>query len=206
MRSMRVVFVTDIYGVNDGVRTIVTHLENGGADVSVVSPYRDDNLNFISEEQAYMTFLELCGHENYYRKVLASIEQHDCNVLIGCSAGASAAWFACSRLADNNIEHLLCFYPTRIRKYLRDKPNIPATIIFPSEEDLFSVDALARVLNKIQSVHCYTTAYQHGFLNPAVENYAKEALTLFFEDEDLLSSFYKPEAFRRKLGKILTRH
>ena len=35
LRSMRVAFCTDIYGVNDGVQTIVTLLEEGAADVFV---------------------------------------------------------------------------------------------------------------------------------------------------------------------------
>ncbi len=196
---MRIALITDIYGVNSGVLGIATRIREFGAEVYLVSPYVKNNLEFSSEKQAYAAFVDLCGHENYSNLVLDTIEHHGCNIVIGASAGASAAWLACSRLAENEIDHLLFFYPTRIRKYLHFAPNVPTTIIFPIAEELFSVESLASDLSEKEQVHCIKTIFKHGFLNPSSMNFNCEGYTLFFEDDELLSLLSVPARYREKL-------
>ncbi len=200
---MRIAFITDIYGVNNGVRAITSRLQKIGADVSLVSPYRKEDLQFTSEKQAYTTFLELCGHDNYCSKVLDTIENDSCNILLGSSAGASAAWLACSRQSAKSIDHLLCFYPTRIRKYLQNIPEIPTTVIFPEYEELFPVDTLIDILRKNELVQCVKTPFPHGFLNPSGNSFNHDAFTLFFGKDELLALLNMPKRYRNMLMGII---
>ena len=66
---MRVLIVTDIFGVTAAVLSLASSFDANQVHVEVVDPYDGTEKSFIDEQSAYETFLAHCGHDRYFHKV-----------------------------------------------------------------------------------------------------------------------------------------
>ena len=170
---MRVLIVTDIFGVTAAVLSLANALMAERAHVEVVDPYDGKEKSFSHEQSAYDAFLANCGHDSYFRKVQNAISSSlEELVIIGFSAGASAAWRNMESDWQSNILHFVGFYPGQIRYHLHITPKYPCTIVFPNREEHFDVYDVSGILNEIDNVQCIITDYGHGFMNPLSHQYS----------------------------------
>jgi len=170
---MRVLIVTDIFGVTAAVLSLANVLMAERAQVEVVDPYDGKEKSFSHEQSAYDAFLANCGHDSYFRKVQDAISSSlEELVIIGFSAGASAAWRNMESDWQSNILHFVGFYPGQIRYHLHITPKYPCTIVFPNREEHFYVNDVSGILNEIDNVQCIITDYGHGFMNPLSHQYS----------------------------------
>lgn len=170
---MRVLIVTDIFGVTASVLSLANALMAERAQVEVVDPYDGKEKSFSREQSAYDAFLANCGHDSYFRKVQNAISSSlEELVIIGFSAGASAAWRNMESDWQSNILHFVGFYPGQIRYHLHIAPKYPCTIVFPKREEHFDVNDVSGILNEIDNVQCIITDYGHGFMNPLSHQYS----------------------------------
>jgi len=170
---MRVLIVTDIFGVTASVLSLANVLMAERAQVEVVDPYDGKEKSFSHEQSAYDAFLANCGHDSYFRKVQNAISSSlEELVIIGFSAGASAAWRNMESDWQSNILHFVGFYPGQIRYPLHITPKYPCTIVFPNREEHFDVYDVSDILNEIDNVQCIITDYGHGFMNPLSHQYS----------------------------------
>ena len=77
--------------------------------------------------------------------MLKSLSETRSDVVVGFSAGASAAWCAIAEYTTVFSGHLVCFYPTRMRKYVDKVPKCATTLVVPESEH--SVDDIE--MNKL---------------------------------------------------------
>lgn len=177
---MRVIIATDIFGVTEAILMLAHSLRNQQVSVSVVDPYDGVEQAFTDEHSAYQAFLSSCGHDNYVRKVehaiSASTEQF---VILGFSAGASAAWRLMNCSFKSKLLHFIGFYPGQIRNHLDIVPKYPCTVIFPDHEQHFSVSELSGILAKNDNVFCIHTEFGHGFMNPSSLQYSNSGADTF---------------------------
>lgn len=171
---MKVMLVADIYGFTEGVEQLCGAFEHGGAAVFSLSPYQRVE-KFCDEQDAYDHFITECGHRTYAEMVRRTMVTERPNVVIGFSAGASASWLASSWIEEIPVQHLVCYYPTRIRKYLEQPPAFPTTIIFPERESHFGVDELISQLDLYDNIACLKTTLNHGFMNRESSSYSGQA-------------------------------
>jgi dienelactone hydrolase len=170
---MRVLIVTDIFGVTASVLSLANVLMAERAQVEVVDPYDGKEKSFSHEQSAYDAFLANCGHDSYFRKVQNAISSSlEDLVIIGFSAGASAVWRNMESDWQSNILHFVGFYPGQIRYHLHITPKYPCTIVFPNREEHFDVNDVSGILNEIDNVQCIITDYGHGFMNPLSHQYS----------------------------------
>lgn len=177
---MQVFIVTDIFGRTDEIDWLERTICQQGANVAVIDPYQGKQQIFSDEAQAYQTFLQSCGHRQYSLQIKTAITTaNDDVVILGFSVGAFAAWLAVDRLVNDNLRHLVGFYPSQIRKSLAVMPGCPVTLLFPKSEQHFEVGAVITQLDKIAQVSTYSTDFYHGFMNPLSVNYSSLAVDGF---------------------------
>jgi dienelactone hydrolase len=184
-----VIIITDIYGVTDAVNTLREELCAGGVSVIVLDPYGGFIKSFADEQMAYQAFTLECGHQQYVAQVLDTLKGlQGKTVLLGFSAGASAAWKAVDQL-ESNVRHVIGFYPSQIRNHLDVQPICPVTLVFPSFEQHFDVESCIAQVAKLEQVQCIQTKYLHGFMNPLSVNFNAQGSSFFNRslcDVDLL--------------------
>lgn len=176
---MKVILVPDIFGDGVHLSRLIEHLKSNGFSVTIVSPYKS-LFSFKSEEEAYQCYLTESGHDDYYRKLLNVIEQEtEAFVLLGFSAGASAAWRAVSNLQHQNLKGFLGFYPGQIRNYLDLSPKSDTRLVFPKQEKHFDVNKVISSLSNKQKVVCEMTPFEHGFMNENSPGFNEEGAKLY---------------------------
>ena len=89
---MKVVIVTDIFGLCASTDNLVSFLSDLSAKVTVIDPYQGERHFFTNEAEAYRTFTRKCGHDDYLAIAKASLSKVEPKLVIGLSAGASVVW------------------------------------------------------------------------------------------------------------------
>jgi len=174
-----VIILTDIYGVTEAVNTLKEELCADAVSVIVLDPYDGFIKNFADEKLAYQAFLQECGHQQYAAKVLDTLKGLQGQiVLLGFSAGASAAWKAVD-LLESKVSHVIGFYPSQIRNHLEVQPLCPVTLIFPRYEKHFNVESCIAQATKLEQVQCLQSEYLHGFMNPLSVNFNAQGSSYF---------------------------
>ncbi|WP_375056817.1 dienelactone hydrolase family protein [Zobellella sp. DQSA1] len=200
--SMRVLIVTDIFGITAAVLSLASSLRDKQVHVEVVEPYDGTEKSFIDDQSAYETFLANCGHDRYFRKVKnvisSSLEEL---VIIGFSAGASAAWRTMELDWQPKLLHFIGFYPGQIRNYLDITPKYPCTIVLPNREEHFSVSEVSSVLKEIDNVHCIHTELGHGFMNPLSYHFSNAGADAFNKVINQASKLADVATLRRLLQR-----
>ncbi len=178
---MYLVIVTDIFGVNKSIRELQQASAKEFERVTIVDPYSGLDKEFKSEADAYSFFNNNCGHDYFLQKLNDAIKTiKDKIILVGFSAGASAAWRAVNLKQNFNVNHLLAFYPGQIRNHLELQPICNVSIIFPNIETHFNVDDCIEILEKNTQIDCRKNAQLHGFMNPFSNNYSADEAAKFF--------------------------
>jgi len=177
--STNVIILTDIYGITEALTCLKKSLTSDKVKVAVLDPYAGVIQHFADEALAYRAFSKECGHEAYVALALNAIEAARGKViLLGFSAGASAAWKAIDGL-DHRLTHFIGFYPSQIRNHLEVKPLCPVTLVFPRQEVHFNVASIIATVSVSEQVCCIKTVYCHGFMNPLSTNFNNEAAIFF---------------------------
>lgn len=172
--------VADIFGQTEALDALAADLAPNATSVRIVAPYGGSAPHFSSSDDAYAAFLEHCGHDAYLARVRSALQDtEEPLLLVGFSAGASAAWRAVNQDTSGKICRFVGFYPTRIRHHLDITLHVPTMLIFPSMEAFFSVDDLIAELTFFSLVSCLRTEYAHGFMNPASSGFDPAAHTTF---------------------------
>jgi dienelactone hydrolase len=202
MGSMRVLILTDIFGLTAAVLWLASSLRDKQIIVEVVDPYDGADKAFINEQSAYESFLANCGHDSYFRKVENAISSSlEELVIIGFSAGASAAWRVMECDLKPKILHFIGFYPGQIRNYLNITPKYPCTIVLPNHEEHFSVSEVSSILTEIDNVHCIHTEFGHGFMNPLSYYYSNVGADAFNKVINQASKLADVATLRRLLQR-----
>ena len=198
-----VIIITDVFGITDAVSTLREALCADAANVKVLDPYDGLIKNFANEKLAYQAFLQECGHPQYVAKVLDTLKGlQGQTVLLGFSAGASAAWKAVD-LLESNVSHVIGFYPSQIRNYLDVQPLCPVTLVFPSYEKHFDVELCIAQAAKLEQVQCIQSEYLHGFMNPLSVNFNAQGSSFFNRYISDVSLLKDVVALRQKLSSGL---
>lgn len=172
---MNIIIIPEIYGKTAALEDLANSL-----DATIIDPYQGTAKSFVDEAQAYQCFIDECGHQAYTALVKSAIESIEGQVIVlGFSAGASAAWKATECFDDDKITHVIGFYPSQIRHHLDVKPACPVTMIFPQCESHFDVDQVIQSVSESAAVECVKTAFKHGFMNPLSTNYNDNAFAAF---------------------------
>jgi len=168
---MRIIVVTDIFGQTPALLNLAESIK---AD-SIIDPYSGEDKNFINEASAYEYFSTHVGLDNYVEllttELAASTEQI---ILIGFSIGASAIWQLSAEHAMKDVtgvKQAICFYGSQIRKATDINPKFATSLIFPTLERHFDVQALAQVLSVKTNVNIEIVNYLHGFMNSHSDNF-----------------------------------
>lgn len=203
---MRVLIVTDIFGITAAVLSLASSLKDKQVFVEVVDPYDGNEKSFVDDHSAYEAFLANCGHDSYFYKVKNAISSSlDELVIIGFSAGASAAWRNMASNWQSNILHFMGFYPGQIRHYLHITPKYPCTIVLPNREEHFSVSEVSHVLKEIDNVHCIHTEFGHGFMNPLSYHFSNVGADAFNKVINQASKLADVASLRRLLQRCATK-
>ncbi len=198
---MQVVIVTEIYGRTAAIDQMVDRFAGQSCGVTVVDPYSGAVQRFIDEEEAYSSFMDLCGHDRYANLVQETISALEGPLfVIGFSVGAAAAWRALESQGVDKIAHFIGFYPGQIRHHLEVEPACPVTLIFPLEENHFSVSAVMNELAEKEQVHCHQVSDLHGFMNPCSAHYTEFTARDFYNRLGDLEVSSQPDLFRGKLS------
>ncbi|MCZ4279597.1 dienelactone hydrolase family protein [Kiloniella laminariae] len=194
---MPVLLITDIWGRSPETEKLEQKLRGVDYDVQQLDSYQGETRSFACEADAYAAFMADCGHEVYaalVEEAVREVSQQSATklVLLGFSAGASAAWRVAGSESKHPIHHLAGFYPGQIRNSLELSPSCPVTLVFPRVEEHFSVDAVIAELEKKPDVVCFKSAGEHGFMNPLSRNYlaseARKYRDILCEGEKLLDA------------------
>lgn len=171
---MDVWMIADIFGVSEALASL-GRAAFPDARVRVLDPFGGERQTFSDENAAYRSFVEACGHDRYAWLVRQWVETFsEPAVLVGFSAGASAAWRALDGYRGGTVRHFLGFYPTQIRHHLGISAHVPTTLVFPAMERHFDVAALQAELAARELVTCIATSYAHGFMNPLSPGFSPE--------------------------------
>lgn len=172
---MKVILVSDIFGINDSFLEIQSFLQNLDYEVYTLTPYLENKKIFLNEKEAYETFIKECGHEKYYKKLENLQENIQPLYIISFSAGASASWLLSSK-ALNNCKKILCFYPTSIRNNYNIKTLSKIKVFFAQQEKTYNVkNILSKIKNK-KNTKSEIMPYSHGFMNKQTCNNNEEFL------------------------------
>ena len=197
---MRVIIITDIFGLTEAVNTLENSLSEKMVYVTVVDPYDGEVKGFLNEQDAYDAFISQCGHSTYISHVKTAIELAEENVvLLGFSAGAAAAWKAIDDSYQKLVEHFVGFYPSQIRSHLDVVPGCPVTLVFPCKEEHFDICKVIDSLSALEMVFCFKTELYHGFMNPLSWNYSSSAAAVFNKAINQASKLADVATFRRLL-------
>lgn len=171
---MKVVFVSDIFGLTPHLVTWAAQLQSIGAQCDIVTPYRTAPPQFLNDQHAYEYFLSQGGHAHYLQLLQQQAHQlHHAHYIIAFSAGASAVWALSSQHATHVQPHVMLFYPSQIRNQTSLQPHWPTEVIFAHHETHFDVVRVMALLKAQQNpmVRVSRSQYLHGFLNPQSDNF-----------------------------------
>ncbi len=184
---MQVVIVTDIFGRTSGVEQMAELLSRQSVETIVIDPYGGLENSFANEDDAYASFTFHCGHDPFVKLVQQKITDLEGPLLlVGFSVGASAIWRCLNRSGFDDVgarkfHHFIGFYPGQIRNHLSLNPICTTTLIFPKEENHFSVDDVMDTLNTKEGVLCHQVEALHGFMNAYSRNYSKDLAEEFYQ-------------------------
>ena len=177
--TMKLIIVSDIFGVTHHLITLADTLS---PKYEIVDPYNGQIIEFESESQAYEKFSVVCGLQKYTDSVIKRINSSSEKILLlGFSVGASAIWNTLSSDCALMIEKAVCFYGSRIRDNRNLNPCCDTTLIFPCEEDSFSVTELSGFLVGTCNVKCINTEYSHGFMNMCSDNFDRTGYLIYLD-------------------------
>ncbi|MFD2176194.1 dienelactone hydrolase family protein [Veronia pacifica] len=171
---MNILLITDIFGVCESTDNIYRFLNNDGHHTHIVDPYQAVRHAFASEDDAYRAFISQCGHDTYFSLSAEAVSQTQPHMVIGFSAGANVAWRLSGNI-KNNERHFVCFYPSRIYKYLQQDLMTVTDLVLPFYEPSFDVVEIANVLKNKDQVRQHITPFSHGFMNQRSVAYDSEA-------------------------------
>lgn len=196
----QVIITTDIFGRTDHLDVFAVLLARNGTPSTVVDPYEGVRRCFTEEAQAYEAFLEAGGHDRYASRLRSTMDTlAGPLVLVGFSAGATAAWICALDRQAGKVMHLVGFYPGRIRYHLNQIPPCPTTLIFPCREDHFNVDSVIRIVSQHEQVTCIKTKLFHGFMNPLSRNHNAAAASEYTATIAMPGLLDDHEGLRRRL-------
>jgi hypothetical protein len=185
---IRLLILTDIFG--DTIHTHRIKAFFSMFDVQSCSAYSEQK-DFNDEDEAYATFMQECGHENYFLKCKSVVEQFKPDVILGFSIGGTVAW----RLSQEvtNVSLVLCYYPSAIRHFLSISPKVDTQVIFASFEKSFDVNVLSHKINARKNVISFVHFASHGFMNVLSKNHDKKAYNETMENIYLkIVNMYSP--------------
>ncbi|NRD72356.1 hypothetical protein HQQ94_03680 [Shewanella sp. VB17] len=179
---MNIILVTDIFGSTESISLLQKRIEKTGCQSTIVDPFNGVNKHFKSEPLAYQTFLAECGHDKYCDLLTSKIENtNGPSVVVGFSAGASAAWKSLVMSSHAGVAHFIGFYPSQIRYHLDVCPQLPVSLIFPAVEPHFEIDEVIKVLSIKPEVYTHKTDFNHGFMNPLSSEYSANAAGYYID-------------------------
>jgi dienelactone hydrolase len=203
---MKIILVTDIFGLTDHLLGFQQRITKSGVDCDIVDPYLGVNRQLTSEPLAYQTFMAECGHEHYCDLVKSKVEAANSPVVIGFSAGASAAWKVLDKVSHDAVLHFIGFYPSQIRHHVDVCPSSPVSLIFPAVETHFDVNAVIEHLSQKPLVMISQTQYCHGFINyysSAYDEVASAQYIKLLSNSQLLSD---PQLMQTALAQLSSDH
>lgn len=160
----KILIACDIFGLSDAFMSLLGDIKVAEG-VIVVSPYKQIQTDFRTEQQAYACFQQNGGIDAYVLSLSELLASHaGIKQVLGFSAGGAALYKALCNLPDNNIQATL-FYPSQIRHFLDRHPSSPCHVIFPKSEPHFSLPDVIKVLKKQSKVTVEQNTFQHGFMN-----------------------------------------
>lgn len=177
---MDILIISDIFGVCESTDKLFALLVNEGHKVHLIDPYHGARQTFNNENEAYSNFIEYCGHEAYLTLGHQALMKYQPELVIGFSAGANVVWRLCEFDQANN-KNFICFYPTRIHKYLALEPTAFVKVVFPANEMSFDVAELIQVIDSKDNVESVATSFAHGFMNSRSTAFEKIAEGFGFE-------------------------
>lgn len=167
--TTRVLVLSDIFGLCEGLERLLADLSLAGADVQVIDPYQGKRRPFADEASAYADYIAQCGHDAYaaiaVQALQSNVQPYD--IALGFSAGATALWRALAACDSAQVKQAQLFYPGQIHQHLAVKPPIPTQVIFGCSEPHFDVASVCAQLQARQGVSAQYTLFKHGFMNPA---------------------------------------
>ncbi|MBU2880396.1 dienelactone hydrolase family protein [Psychrosphaera sp. B3R10] len=198
---MKIILVSDIFGRTPAVESLVADLLDTldhAEDIDIVDPYQGQFVPFENELSAYRYFTDNVGlvtYSNLLETRLAAqmpvshaIGEFSSNallqqppeqkkpliLLIGFSVGASAIWNIADRFIDaQNQITAIGYYGSQIRNNLNVAPIFPIQLIFPQQEQHFSMAELTEKLSGKMNIDVSKVPYAHGFMNKLSDNYDK---------------------------------
>jgi dienelactone hydrolase len=146
-----------------------------------------------------------CGHEKLTNSLEKNIENITNDlVIIGFSAGASAAFRVASQEQFSHVKHVIGFYPSQIRHHLDLVACVDVTLLFPKEEPHFEVDKVMTDLKEQEKISAYKVQAKHGFMNSLSVNYHPELAAQFNESLQQAGSLVAAQPFYQSIRKIIT--
>jgi dienelactone hydrolase len=168
---MDIVIVSDIFGKTPALEVLAASLDG---NVFIIDPYDGINMQFVSESEAYDHFTQHVSLDSYQVLVSSFVNNlSDPVVVIGFSAGASAAWLASASFG----QHVVCVYgvySSQIRHHLWVTPVVPTYLVFPKQEKHFNGNTVMNELKGKPNITLIHTAYLHGFMNKLSVNFNQQ--------------------------------
>ena len=171
-----VIVVHEIYGSNRHMKGICRLLREYGFDVFCPNLFgQETSFDYSQEKTAYYYFMEKVGFTAavlQIKKLISDIKDNYQKIfVVGFSVGATVTWL-CSE--EKAIHGVVCFYGSRIRRYMEITPKCPALLFFPQEEKSFNVDELMAAFDK-ENTEVRKFNGQHGFSDPFSPEYNEES-------------------------------
>ncbi len=180
---MRLVVVTDIYGRTKCLEELLNSLSTKYESIDIIDPYKNLEIDFPNENEAYIHFQEKVGLNGYTDKLYQhlKVKKYSEYHLLGFSVGASAVWAVSEMHQFNKKTKGICFYSSQIRNLLQVQPKIEIDFYFSKMEPYFNVEEAISVLRTKEKVNCFKTDYLHGFMNQKSKNYNEDGCTKYIE-------------------------
>ena len=181
-------------------------LRASGNTVHLIDPYGGKIKNFSDEANAYQCFITQCGHEQLttlLEKCVTKIKND--LVIIGFSAGASAAFRVASQTRFSHVKQVIGFYPSQIRHHLNLIACADVTLFFPQEEPHFEVDDVMSALNEQGKISVYKVQAKHGFMNNLSINYHPSIAAQFNQQLQQADYIVNAKRFCQSIQQIINR-
>lgn len=175
----KVVLATDIFGITDHVLWLADQFSNV-CQIAVVDPYEGREMNFSDEKAAYKYYTEHVGLDRYKDMVESKVLKTGSGVLLGFSAGASAAWRVVAKA--KGLQAAIGVYSSQIRNYLDLNPRCRCDLVFPAKEAGFDLEPVVERLAAKPMVSVARTTFLHGFMNKHSTNYDQAACARYVEE------------------------
>ncbi|MBN2041281.1 MAG: hypothetical protein JW864_14670 [Spirochaetes bacterium] len=166
---MNLIVVSDIFGKTGELLALCESLKS---PFDIIEPYSGKQMHFKDEPEAYDFFMNNIGIQ-VYSELLKDfvITVRKPSILVGFSIGATAVWNITEKVSSEIIKRSVCFYSSQIRNYTSITPAIETELIFPLNEQKFSIMEISDYLSKKKNVKIYNTCYSHGFMNKLSKNF-----------------------------------